>query len=69
MQNSITDSAAIEFARTFYGTLADGIPIDAAISEARKSISIARSNSVEWGTPVLFMRSKDGMVFNRLYRK
>jgi CHAT domain/NACHT domain len=63
MQYEITDWAALEFSRTFYDTLAGGMPVDAAVTEARKSISIALDNTVEWGTPVLHMRSPDGLLF------
>lgn len=64
MQHKITDRAAIEFSRTFYDTLAYGLPVDAAVAEARKAISIEVTNTVEWGTPVLYMRSPDGVLFN-----
>ncbi len=64
MQYKITDKAAIEFARTFYDTLAHGLPLDAVVAEARKAISIEVTNTVEWGTPVLYMRSPDGVLFN-----
>lgn len=63
MQYEITDRAALEFSRTFYDTLAGGMPVDAAVTEARKSISIALDGSAEWGTPVLHMRSPDGQLF------
>ena len=63
MQYEITDRAAIEFARTFYESLADGFPVDGAVAEARKAVSLAVTNSIEWGTPVLFMRTADGVVF------
>ncbi len=64
MQYKITDRAAIEFSRTFYDTLAYGLPVDAAVAEARKAISIEVANTVEWGTPVMYMRSPDGMLFS-----
>ncbi len=64
MQYGITDRAAIELARSFYEALADGLPVDAAVVEARRAISIANVNTVEWGTPVLYMRSPDGILFN-----
>lgn len=64
MQYEITDSAAIEFSRSFYGAVAQGFPLEAAVVEARKAISIAVNNSVEWGTPVLFLRSADGRLFD-----
>ncbi|MBN1877349.1 MAG: SUMF1/EgtB/PvdO family nonheme iron enzyme [Anaerolineae bacterium] len=63
MQYAITDRAAIEFARTFYEAVADGLPVDAALVEARVAVSLAVTNTVEWGTPVLYMRAPDGMLF------
>jgi hypothetical protein len=63
MQYEITDRAAIEFSRSFYEAIADGLPVDVALAEARKSVSVAISNTLEWGTPVLFMRSADGILF------
>jgi len=63
MQYPITDRAAIEFSRAFYESLADGLPVDAAVSEARKAISLAVANTMEWGTPVLYMRSPQGVIF------
>ena len=63
MQYAITDRAAIEFARTFYESLVDGLPVDAAVVESRVAISLAVHNTVEWGTPVLYMRSPDGVLF------
>jgi CHAT domain len=63
MQYEISDRAAVEFARSLYEALADGMPVDAAVAEARKAISLSASNTVEWGTPVLHMRSPDGALF------
>jgi hypothetical protein len=64
MQYEITDLAAIEFARAFYDALSDGWPVDSAVTEARKAISVAVNNTFEWGTPVLFMRALDGVLFD-----
>lgn len=64
MQYGITDRAAIEFACTFYEALADGMPVDAAVTEARKAVSLAVVNTLEWGTPVLYMRAPDGRIFD-----
>ena len=63
MQYAITDRAAIEFAQTFYESLADGLPVDGAVSEARKAISVNIANSLEWGTPVLHLRAPEGQLF------
>jgi hypothetical protein len=63
MQFEITDEAAITFATEFYAALADGYPVDAAVAEARKAI-YAHPNDVEWGTPVLYSRAPDGVLFD-----
>jgi len=63
MQFEITDDAAITFAGEFYAALADGYPVDAAVAEARRAIYF-QPNDIEWGTPVLYMRSSDGILFN-----
>jgi hypothetical protein len=63
MQYEITDAAAIEFSRSFYEAIADGVPVDSAVSEARKGVAVAISDTLEWGTPVLFMRAADGVLF------
>jgi hypothetical protein len=63
MQFEITDEAAITFAHEFYGAVADGYPVDGALAEARKAI-FAQGNGLEWGTPVLYLRCPDGVIFN-----
>ncbi len=60
----ITDEAAIELHRTFYETLALGMPVDAALAAGRKAVSLAVTNTVEWGAPALFMSPPDGLVFS-----
>ncbi len=63
MQFEITDDAAVTFAHEFYAAIADGYPADAALAEARRAI-FAAGNELEWGTPVLYMRSADGKIFD-----
>jgi tetratricopeptide (TPR) repeat protein len=62
MQYQITDSAAIAFSRAFYHAVAHGLPVDAAVAAARTAVSI--NDTLEWGTPVLYMRSPDGRLFD-----
>lgn len=62
MQFEITDEAAVTFAREFYGAVADGYPVDAALSEARKAI-YAADNGLEWATPVLYLRAPEARIF------
>ncbi len=63
MQYEITNDAAVEFATAFYEALADNLPVDAAVAEARNALSINDARSLEWGVPVLHMRSADGRLF------
>jgi hypothetical protein len=62
MQYEITDKAAIEFSRDFYEAVADGLPVDAAVTEALAAVSV--DSMLEWGTPVLYMRSPDRRLFD-----
>jgi hypothetical protein len=63
MQFEITDQAAITFADEFYAATAEGYPVDAALSAARKAIFVS-GNDIEWGTPVLYLRAPDGRLFS-----
>lgn len=65
MQFEITDGAAITLTQEFYEALADGYPVEAALAEARKAIFVM-GNDVEWGTPVLYSRASEGVLF-RVY--
>src|SRR5688500_12475292 len=62
MQFEIADDVASTFAHEFYGALADGYPIDAAVTEARKAI-FAAGRETEWAIPVLYLRAPDGRIF------
>ena len=62
MQHEITESAALTFAEEFYVSLSDGLPVDTAVTEARKAI-YALPNESEWMTPVLYMRANNGVLF------
>src|SRR5215210_6734399 len=62
MQYEITDESAIDFSRAFYEALADGLPVDAAVAEARTAVKIR--SALEWGSPVLYMRSPNGRIFD-----
>lgn len=64
MQFAITDSAAKAFAEEFYRAISESLPIDSAVSEARRAIA-NRVGSIEWATPVLYMRSDDGVLFTQ----
>ncbi len=63
MQYEITDRAAIEFSEQFYDALTAGLPVDSAVTDARRAVALAIHNTLEWGIPVLFMRAPDGVLF------
>lgn len=72
MQSAIHDQTAITLSATFYDALAEGYPIDAALSHARKllygqtdTLSPDSGPSFEWGTPMLFMRMPDGVIWHK----
>ncbi|MDX2160167.1 MAG: CHAT domain-containing protein [bacterium] len=62
MQFEITDRAAKVFAEEFYRAIAELLPIDSAVSEGRRAIANVVGNT-EWATPVLYMRSQTGVLF------
>ena len=64
MQYEITDDAAIELSRSFYGAVARGIPVDTALTEARKGLATSFEDTLEWGTPVLYLQAPDGVLFD-----
>ena len=64
MQYEISDPAAIAFARGFYTALAARYPVDQAVTRARRAIKLARQNTLEWATPVLYLRSPTGALFD-----
>jgi hypothetical protein len=64
MQYPFSDPASRKFAGAFYGAIADRVPIDAALTEARIAISNQNARSLEWATPVLIQRSPDGVLFD-----
>jgi Tol biopolymer transport system component len=63
MQFEISDDAAIVLSSEFYTALADGLPVDAALAEARTAV-FTRASAVEWATPVLYLRSPDAAIFD-----
>ena len=63
MQFEISDEAAREISETFYTSLSLNMPVDAALTEARRSIFLSNRNSLEWATPILYMQVPDGQLF------
>jgi CHAT domain/WD domain, G-beta repeat len=63
MQYEITDPAAVAFARGFYGAIARGRGVDEAVSSGRVAIIGLSSRTLEWVTPVLYLRGSDSHLF------
>ena len=69
MQMEISNEAAIAFARGFYGALLSGVgSLDEAVAEGRQAIFEMKMaderDHLAWGTPVLYLRTPDGVIFD-----
>jgi len=67
MQYPIMNEAALRFAAKFYGTLCKGYQrglIDVAVTEARNLMHIKGRSELSFATPVLFLRSDSGAIFD-----
>jgi CHASE2 domain-containing sensor protein len=67
MQYPFADNAALLFAREFYLTLCTGRNrgrVDAAISHARNRLQMDFADTTAFATPVLYMRSPTGVIFD-----
>jgi hypothetical protein len=63
MQYKISDAAAVTFARGFYSAIARGRSVDEAVSSGRVAILGISDRTLEWVTPVLYLRGSDAQLF------
>lgn len=63
MQFRIGDAAAVRFSRKLYELLADGFPIEEAVTAGRLAIALTATSPREWGVPVLYLRAGEGTLF------
>jgi hypothetical protein len=63
MQYEISDPAAVAFARGFYAAIARGRGVDDAVSSGRVAILGLGDRTLEWVTPVLYLRGHDSQLF------
>lgn len=61
MQFPMTDFAADKFSTEMYSALADGYPVEAAVSDARQAL-YSGAGVLEWGTPVLFTCTEESVT-------
>ncbi|HEX6365454.1 MAG TPA: CHAT domain-containing protein [Agromyces sp.] len=64
MQYAISDDASIAFARGFYKALAHGRGVDEAVRSGRIGILGLSRATLEWITPVLYLRGEDTHLFD-----
>ena len=63
MQFAVPDAMAVQFMQDLYEFLADGEPLDAAVTEARIGAYFDDDESIFWAIPVLFMRAPNGNIW------
>jgi WD40 repeat protein len=63
MQYYISDPAAVAFTQGFYGALTHGRGVDEAVSSGRVSIIGLSGTTLEWVTPVLYLRGPESHLF------
>ena len=61
--NTNSGNAAVQFSKGFYTELFKSGKVDKATSAGRLEIFHGNSRDVEWATPVLFMRTHNGRLF------
>ena len=64
MQYEISDPAAVAFCRGFYGAIARGRGVDEAVTSGRVAIIGLSRRTLEWVTPVLYLRGRDSRLFD-----
>ncbi len=63
MQFAVTDPAALAFSRGFYQAMSQNIPVDEAVRLGRIAIDGTSEQTLEWVTPVVYLRSDDTRLF------
>ncbi|OEU53183.1 MAG: hypothetical protein BA861_11575 [Desulfobacterales bacterium S3730MH5] len=71
MQYEVSNFTARQFALEFYRRLSENAPVDKALQEGRRQISLGSIGYAarDFATPVLFMRVQDGYLFQRSVAK
>lgn len=68
MQGRVSDARATVFVQNLYGFLADLLPLDAAMSLARRLQFEHMRLASDWGAPVLYLQSAYSLLFAPLKR-
>jgi hypothetical protein len=67
MQFAVTDDAAATFSRAFYQALVRSRGVDEAVRAGRIALTGWNPDTLEWVTPVLYLRSRDSRLFDLTY--
>lgn len=62
MQTFLPDTAAPVFSGAFYRSLADGSPVDAAVSAGRVALFGHTADDAYWSIPVLYLAAEEGVI-------
>ena len=69
MQFAVTDPAALAFSRGFYQAMAHNIAVDEAVRLGRIAIDGTGEQTLEWVTPVVYLRTDDTRLFELSARR
>ena len=64
MQFAVTDDAGAVFSRAFYQALVHNRGVDEAVRAGRIALTDWNADTLEWVTPVLYLRSRDTRLFD-----
>src|SRR5262249_10037070 len=64
MQFAVSDEAALAFSRGFYVSLAARRGVDEAVRSGRRAILGLSGRTLEWITPLLYLRGNDAHLFS-----
>jgi sugar lactone lactonase YvrE len=64
MQFAVTDDAAAVFSRALYQALVNNRGVDEAVRAGRIALIGSNPDTLEWVTPVLYLRSRDTRLFD-----
>jgi hypothetical protein len=63
--HTVAMDTAGRFSQAFYGALANGVPVDFAVNEARQQLSAGELlEQRDWSTPVLYMGTRQGRILD-----
>lgn len=62
MQSPLTDQTALSFVDDFYTAIANRVPVDNALTDARRAVWI-KQRDLAWSTLSLLMRTAEGQLF------